>query len=267
MGEPLVPVILKLGGSVITVKEEPLTPDLPTINRLAGEIAKASPRSVIIVHGGGSFGHPIASKYKIKEGYRSPDQLVGFSKTRQAMTVLNKLFLDALLRRNIPAVSIQPSACIVTENGRISYFELSPVEKLLDLGFMPILYGDAVLDTRTGFTILSGDQLISSLAINLDANAIIVGVDVDGLYTDDPKTNPKARLIEKATLQELKDLLGKIGRGKTIDVTGGMFGKIAELVPALEEGVVIKIINAKKSNRLYRALRNEAVVGTELRPW
>lgn len=40
--------------------------------------------------GGGSFGHPMARKYAVKEGYKSPSQSLGFSKTHQAMVALNK---------------------------------------------------------------------------------------------------------------------------------------------------------------------------------
>ncbi|UCH38405.1 MAG: hypothetical protein JSV76_06030, partial [Candidatus Bathyarchaeota archaeon] len=49
--------LLKLGGSVITNKEKPCTPNHSVIMRLAHEIKRANITPLVIVHGGGSFGH------------------------------------------------------------------------------------------------------------------------------------------------------------------------------------------------------------------
>lgn len=259
------PILLKLGGSVLSTKEKPLTPDNEAITRLAGEIAASSVASLILVHGGGSFGHPMAHAYKIKEGYCDSAQLIGFSKTHQAMSTLNNLIIDALITKNIPAVAVQPSAYIITENGRLQNPNFGSVEKMLHLGLVPVLYGDAVLDSKLGFTILSGDQLVSSLSRYFCAEKIILGVDVDGLYTDDPKVNPEATLIKEIGLDELKMMLSKIGKSITMDVTGGMYGKMVEMISALEEGASVIIVNAGKPGRVFRALRNIDVVGTVIR--
>jgi isopentenyl phosphate kinase len=254
--------ILKLGGSAVTKKEKPFTPNVNAINRLAGEIKKAKVKPLLIIHGGGSFGHPLANKYKIKEGYRTPAQVLGFSKTHYAMVKLNKLILDSLIRQGIPAVSIQPSACIVTKNGRIKYMETKPLLNLLEIGFTPILYGDAVIDLAKGFTILSGDQLASSLAVNLNARRIIFGVDVDGLFTANPKLDPTAKLFKELSIIKLRKLKRSFAKAKVTDVTGGMLGKILELTPAIEKGVPAIIVNAAKPSRVYKALRDKKVIGT-----
>ena len=247
---------------MITNKEKPLTPNLPAIKRLANEISQANVSPLVLVHGGGSFGHPVAEQYGIKEGYKDSSQIIGFSKTHQAMTKLNKLIVDSLINHNIPAVEVQPSSCVVTKAGRIQSMEEKLLKKMLEMGFVPVLYGDAVLDSETGFAILSGDQLVSSLAINLDADRIIVGVDVNGLYTSDPRTDSSARLIQHVTLEELKSLEHKIEGSKVTDVTGGMFGKMFELTPAVEHGIPTMIVNATKPNRIYKALKDEKVFGT-----
>ena len=135
---------------------------------------------------------------------------------------------------------------------------------MLKINLIPVLYGDAVLDETLGFSILSGDQLVSKLAISFKTNQIIIGVDVDGLYTEDPKKNPDATLIDKITLNELKHSISKISNSRTTDVTKGMLGKILELIPAVELGIKVKIINAMRLNRLYKALRNEKVKGTDI---
>jgi isopentenyl phosphate kinase len=130
------------------------------------------------------------------------------------------------------------------------------------MGFVPVLYGDAVLDSNQGFAILSGDQLIAKLAITLGAERIIIGVDVDGLFTADPKRDSSAKLISHITLQELKRMHSWVEKAKVTDVTGGMYGKIIELIPAIEQGVRTVIVNAKKTDTVRKALRNEEVVGT-----
>lgn len=269
MVKPLAPTIVKLGGSVVTFKDTLFKPNYPVIDRLVKEILKANLESLIVVHGAGSYGHPVAMEYKIKEGYKSQDQLIGFSKTRQAMMSLNKIIIDAFIEKKLPVVSIQPSAFIVTEKGRIKGFDTTIIRKLLNLKMIPILYGDAVLDKTYGFSIISGDQIINRLAVALRTERIIMGIDIDGLFTDDPKLNPDAKIVEKITFEELQALLDKIGASLTIDVTGGMYGKIIELIRILEkcDKVVIKIINAKQRNRLFKALIDEEIICTEIRRW
>jgi len=257
------PTVLKIGGSVITRKERPFTANSSAIRRLAEEISRANVSQLIIIHGGGSFGHPLAKQHSIKEGYRGKvAQLLGFSKTHQAMVTLNKLVVDALIQHNIPVVAVSPSSCIVTKSGRIAIIMEEPLKSLLQTGFVPVLYGDAVLDSDLGFTILSGDQLAASLAIKFDAERIVMGIDVDGLFTTDPKKNASASLIRHCTLQELKVMRAKIREANSADVTGGMLGKIVELTPAIEKGISALIVNAAKPKNVYKALRDEKVIGT-----
>ena len=247
---------------MITDKERKLTPNLPAIKRLTKEISRANVSPLVLVHGGGSFGHPVAEQYGLKEGYKDISQIMGFSITHQAMTKLNKLIVGSLINHNIPAVEVQPSSCVVTKAGRIQRMEQRPLKKMLEMEFVPVLYGDTVFDSETGFGILSGDQIVSSLAMKLNARRIVVGVDVNGLYTGDPKTDSSACLIQHVTLEELKKLEHRIEGSKVTDVTGGMLGKIFELKPAVEQGIQTIIVNATEPNRVYKALKGEKVVGT-----
>jgi isopentenyl phosphate kinase len=252
------PIILKIGGSAITDKDEELAAKTEVINRLAEEVKRADLDNLIIVHGGGSFGHPTAAKYGIKDGYKEPTQKLGFAETHHVMTVLNGLVMDAFVLHEIPAVSITPSSCIVTEKGKIKAFDKTILEKMMKMGFTPVLYGDAVLDEKLGFTVLSGDQIVSYLAIELNASKIIIGVDTDGLYDADPKVDKNAKPYKHLTLEELKKIQSKMGT----DVTGGMQGKIAELIPALEQGIPVTITGATKALSIYRALTDQSILGT-----
>ena len=255
------PTILKLGGSVITEKEKPLTPNYKAIKRLSREIKESNIKKLVIVHGGGSFGHPIAKKYDISSGLKNEKQLLGFSETHMAMVELNKIIIESLLGEGVPAVPISPLSFIINKSGRIWKIDLEIIRRLLDMDFVPVLYGDTVLDTDLGFTILSGDQIASKLAIELKAERLIFGVDVDGIFTGDPKLDPSAKLIENLKLGKIEKLNLDFGvRG--FDVTGGMHGKFMEAFEAVKCGVKVFVVNARKPNLIKNALMGLPVRGT-----
>jgi isopentenyl phosphate kinase len=180
------------------------------------------------------------------------------------MTVLNGLVMDAMILHELPALSIAPSSCFVTENGKIKFFDDTVMQQVAKLTYTPVMYGDVVFDEKLGFTVLSGDQLVAYLAIKYKATKIVVGTDTDGLFDTDPKTDPNAKPFKKLNLKELKDLQPKLGKAQGTDVTGGMAGKIAELIPAVEAGVHVTITGATKGLSIYRALTDQSVMGTEI---
>ena len=64
---------------------------------------------------------------------------------------------------------------------------------------------------------------VSALAAEaINADKLIVATDVDGIYTDDPKLNPDARLLEEVTLSQLMKIVEqtshKAGEYKLIDM-------------------------------------------------
>jgi isopentenyl phosphate kinase len=257
-------LIIKIGGSVITDKNGELAARTQEMNRLAEEVRRAGVKNLIIVHGGGSFGHPVAERYAIKDGLKEESQKMGFSETHHFMTVLNGLLMDSLIWHKVPAVSISPSSCMMTENGRIKLLGDEPLKALLTMGFTPVLYGDAVLDTKLGFSILSGDQIVAAMALSLNAQRVIIGVDVDGLYDSDPKDDKNAKVFRRLNLQELKAAQRKLGKPTAYDVTGGMLGKMTELIPVIEQKVPVIVVNATKPDNVYKALRGEIVDGTTI---
>jgi isopentenyl phosphate kinase len=258
-------IILKIGGSVITDKNGELAAKTEIINRLAEEIKKANLNNLLIVHGGGSFGHPMAKKYAIKEGLKQEEQKIGFAETHHIMTVLNGLVMDALIWHNVPALSVTPSSCIIAKNGRIHLFEENILRKLLKMGIAPVLYGDTILDDQLGFTVISGDQIASHLANKFGVSRIVMGVDVDGLFDSDPKDTKNPKLYDQLNLEELESIKNNIGTSTSSDVTGGMIGKVNELISAIEQGIPVSIVNANKRNRVYKALIGANVEGTILK--
>ncbi len=249
--------ILKLGGSVITDKSKQNQIDSKTIQRIAKEVLTViSFINLLLVHGGGSFGHPIANKYQIHKGWQSPSQRIGFSETRRAMMTLNKAIVDTFLAEEIPVVSVQPSACTLTDSGRIAHMDLEPTRNLLKFDFIPVFYGDAVMDLTQGIAILSGDQIVNYLAKELSVKRVIFATNVDGLLDSDKK------LIPEINLNTFENLLSLAKESVASDVTGGMFGKLKEIEPLMREGVDAIIINATKPGIIEEVLKGKKVVGT-----
>jgi len=252
-----------LGGSVVTEKDKPLTPDRENIKRLSREIAEAGEKELILVHGGGSYGHPIADKYNLSKGYFDVSQIIGVAKTHQAMVALNSLLIESLLSYSVPAISVAPSSFIITDKGRIMDMNLSNLRHYLEKGITSVSYGDVVPDRSRGFSILSGDQLAARFALELGADRLIYGIDVDGVYTSNPKLDRNARLVELLSLKDIEENI-RLGGPLSTDVTGGMKGKIQEAVNALSVGIQVQIVNASKPDIIFKALRGERVTGTLL---
>ena len=158
-------------------------------------------------------------------------------------------------------IGIKPSSFIETNQKRICVCDTKLIQKYIDNGFVPVLYGDAVLDQNEYFkyAILSGDQIITYLAKKLKANRVILSSDVDGIYTDNPKTNPDAKLIDIVTKDT--DLLLTENENQA-DVTGGMAGKIRELLDLAEDGIESHIINAETPGNIKLAVSGQKVKGT-----
>jgi len=245
---------------VITDKSKPFKVKSAVIERLAKEL-KVVKGPLIVVHGGGSFGHPLASKYKIADGYKKKSQLMGISLTHRAMERLNSYLVEALQKVGIPAVAVQPSACAVADNGRIKLMQINPIKKMLSIGLVPVLYGDAVPDIDRGVSILSGDQIVAYMARKLGASKVILGVDVDGVYTSSPKKSNRAKLVRKITPADA-ELVASLGAAGTKDVTGGMKNKVMELLELAKLGIEAEIVNAAKPNVLREAIRGKCGIGT-----
>jgi len=258
-------MILKIGGSALTVKDADIpTVDEDNLERICDEISGYS-GELVVVHGAGSFGHIYAREYELGEKITdSADynrKVEGLCRTQASMQLLNYTFVERLCSKGVPAVALKPSSFMMTEDARIKSCDMTVVKRYLEDGFVPVLYGDAVLDYNMDkrFAILSGDQIITYLAVALGADRVILSSDVDGIYTDNPKLNPDAELISVVTRNsELK----VTSDDSQADVTGGMMGKINELLELADKGVESLIINAEKEGNIRLAVSNRQVKGT-----
>lgn len=262
-------IILKLGGSIITKKDA----KKPTLNydhlhRIAKEIQHSHVSDLIVVHGAGSFGHPFAQEYAIGKPISSKDDFqlkrIGFALTQSWVKKLNSMVADALRDVGIPAVSIQPSSFITTYHKRIHKGDIALIKYYVDKGFVPVIYGDVVLDEDPTLqvAVLSGDQIVSYLAKNLLPSRVILGTDVDGVFNKNPQEYQDSYLIKKlSSLQELESW----DNNQNVDVTGGMLGKLEELLELAQLGIESEIINAGGKNLIRDALQGKKVRGTVIK--
>lgn len=256
-------VLLKLGGSLITEKSRAETPRPEVIARLAGEIARAAretPVRLVAGHGSGSFGHVAARDSGIAGGLRSPDQLPGVSRTQERAAALHRLVIQALEEAGALPFSLAPSSCMVAAGGRVAAFHDEPLLLALERGLLPVLYGDVVLDRERGVSICSTETVLDAVARRLLEKGHVVRKalwlgETDGLY------DAEGRTISKVSAD---DVLNAVGDPSGADVTGGMRHRIESALELARLGVPSVLINGLRAGELERALRGEAVQGTEV---
>ena len=253
-------IIVKLGGSVITDKNIPFKPRIRVIKQLARQIKLLHNEdfNFILIHGGGSFGHPVAKKYgfSTKEGLKNSKQKIGFTEVKLAMQTLNNIIVKIFLEEEIPLAPFHTSSLLYASKGRIIEIYIKPIIEACKLRMIPLLYGDIVLDKELGFSIISGDQIAYALASKIQVDKVIFGTDVDGLYTSNPKIDKKAKLIKRIKIHSNRKISFK-ANGKAIDVTGGILEKVKHAIKIAELGIPVIICNLVKENNLVKVLKNE----------
>lgn len=227
-------VLLKLGGSIITEKTQPNTPNMEVLRRLAVEIksaldARGGELRLIIGHGSGSFGHVAAAKYKTIQGDLGPESWLGLVEVAAAASRLNRIVMDVLLEAGIPAIQFQPFASARTRKKQLMYMETYSLKAVLEHGLVPVVYGDTAIDAVQGMNIVSTEKIFDNLARELNPERILLASDVDGVYIGDPKTNPDAELVEDIDSSNWDDVAESLGGSQAEDVTGGMLAKVRDM--------------------------------------
>lgn len=189
--------------------------------------------------------------------------------TRQVLAALGQsrlmsVYADLFGRHGI-AVS-QVLLTIKDMAQRQSYLDIrNTLLALLELGVVPILNeNDVVASDEIGEVFGDNDRLSALIAALIDADLLIILSDVDGLYTADPKLDPRATRIE--TVDFVDDHVAAMaGEHRNAWARGGMPTKIdaARLVTA--SGIAMTICRGRDSGAILRAAAGQAV-GTYFRP-
>lgn len=229
-------VLLKLGGSVITDKAAGGVIRSDEIERIAQTIAGRKGKSLVIVHGAGSCGHPEASRYQVKSGVSEKNR-EGIFITHMAVRRLNDYIVMALRNAGIEAVGVQPLSACVADKGRLVSCEYRQLECMLGLGIVPVLHGDMVMDISSGACVVSGDQLVRVLSTSLGMQRVGLATDVPGVLHD-------AMVLHEITPAMADNLI--LGDSRHTDVTGGMRGKVKELLDLAEKGIPSDIFHVSR---------------------
>jgi isopentenyl phosphate kinase len=248
-------IFLKLGGSLITKKDQPQTPRLEVISRLAHEIADVIHTHpgfrLLLGHGSGSFGHLIADQYQTHMGASSEKDWRGFAQVWTVANQLNRLVVDALIKEGLPILSMPPSASVISERGKIQKMAVEPILNALEVGLIPIVQGDVAFDREQGSSIISTEEVFRYLAPHLKPSLILLAGIERGVLKDYPKTEEVIPLI---TEENIHDVV--ISPASGTDVTGGMQDKVHQaltlcrLVPDLE----VRIFSGNKIGAVREAL-------------
>ena len=130
--------------------------------------------------------------------------------------------------------------------------------ELFKLGVIPIVNEN---DTIATYEIEIGDNdtLSAIVASLVEADALLLLSDIDGLYTDDPRTNPDVKYIE--VVEELTEELmnmGKASTGSSVG-TGGMTTKLQAAKIASSTGVDMVIANSRDIKVIHRILSGQNI--------
>lgn len=244
-------ILIKLGGSIITNKEKPLSVRRKTIDNLAKSLKKIQ-GPIIIVHGGGSYGHYWSVKYDMHTKERKYD-LRGVSIVKNSMIELNKIILDSFLKNKLKPYCLPPTD-FMTGNKPIPK-KVKEIEKISKSGLIPVTFGDALWYGQNKTFILSGDKIMTHLAKILKPKLCIFALNEDGVYSD---------LKSKKLIHELKGESPSISENK-MDVTGGMTRKIEEASRISKMGMNVFFVNGNKPERIVKAVKNRKFEGTLFR--
>lgn len=286
-------ILVKLGGSLITRKDEPDTARPDVIERLARQLAGARRDGLHLVvgHGSGSFGHPAARRAGLfgmplaapprtlqavpmrqasdaatatvtSESLACPD---GVARVQRAAAALHQMVLDAFIAAGASPFSVPPSAVAMAQDGRLTLFRAETVRGALDSGLMPVLYGDVVLDTVRGAAICSTESALGAVAGALRTagwrvrRCLWLGATPGVLARD-------GRVLERVSRADASVLRQAAGGADAPDVTGGMRHRVNAALALANAGIPSWIGDGAAPHALEQLLAGIAVPGTLVVP-
>jgi isopentenyl phosphate kinase len=258
-------IFIKLGGSLITDKEKPLTAKIPTIEKIAIQVKKIIEKNpniqIILGNGSGSFGHFEANKYQIKDGIKNEEQKFGFCVVSNVANKINRIIIDELLKQKINAVSVSPATMSYATNGKLKIIFIDPVLNYLKLNIIPVVYGDIVYDDKLGCKIFSTEITFANiieefLKRKIKIDSVINMVTVGGVMDKGKNIIPK---ISQKNYNNFADIFSETSG---FDVTGGMRHKVEYSLKLTKNKIKSYIIDGNIENNLERVIDGENFFGT-----
>ncbi|MBR4980980.1 MAG: glutamate 5-kinase [Lachnospiraceae bacterium] len=245
-------IVIKIGSSSLQHKE---TGDLDytKIEVLVREICnlRNQGKDVILVTSGAiAVGKKAIglSRLEQEQGHLGVKQACAAVGQAKLMMIYQKIFAEY---NQVAAQILMTKDTIVNnfnrENAKNTFSEL------LNLCVVPVVNEN---DTVATYEIVIGDNdTLSAIVTGLTgADLLILLSDIDGLYTDDPRTNPNAKFIEeveKVTAEHMN--MGKKSTGSSVG-TGGMNTKMVAAHIATNMGADMIIANSDDIRIIHRIM-------------
>lgn len=182
---------------------------------------------------------------------------------KQAAAAVGQVVLMNMYQKFFQEYNYQVGQVLVTKQVEtdkvMNYHARNTMNELLKNKIVPVVNEN---DTISTDEIIFGDNdtLSAVVAALVDADLLILLSDIDGLYSDDPRINPLAKLIDRVDVIDehieaiAKDSSTKLG-------TGGMITKIRAARYATERGIHVVLANGSRNETIEEILGGK-VLGT-----
>ncbi|TFF39259.1 glutamate 5-kinase [Mucilaginibacter psychrotolerans] len=244
-------VIIKVGSNVITRADG--FPDTERIAHLVDQIAaiKKQGKQVILVSSGA-----VASGRSLITVSDKNDAVA----TRQLLASIGQVKLINTYSQLFDKFGILCSQVLVTKEDfrdRLHYLNMrNCLEILLQHEVIPVVNeNDVVSVTELMFT--DNDELAGLIASMLNAEALIILSNVDGIYDGDPKL-PGSAVIQEVTGEGV-DFSSFVSTGRSQFGRGGMITKSTMAQKTAQLGIAVHIANGTKDDILTDVLANKAI--------
>ncbi len=246
--------VLKVGSSLLAADGGGLTPrfalglaQFVSANVLAG-------REVVIV----SSGAVAAGRAIVPKAAEAGAAMAA----RQALAALGQAQLIALWQRFFERPVAQVLLTHDDLRNRRRYLNArATLNELLALGALPVINENdtvSVDELKLG----DNDNLAAIVAALVDADALFIATDIDGLYTADPRSHPDAQPINEVTALTPEIMAMAGGSGSAVG-TGGMHTKLQAAAKAGVAGIDTFLFNGRDSD-VVRSLAQGRLHGTRL---
>lgn len=206
---------------------------------------QAAGKEVILV----SSGSVAAGRSLIAHGSPNPS-----IQTKQAMAAVGQMKMMANWQRffDVPC-----SQLLITHGDlkdRQRYINIkNTLRVLLDNGVIPIVNENDTVATDE-LKVGDNDNLAALVALVSEADSLFILTDVDGVFAEDPRLNPLAKLIPSiAKIDE--SIYAMAGATNNHIATGGMKTKIEAAEKAVENGINTYILNGSRGEVFDEVLR------------
>lgn len=245
-------VVVKVGSSLVTDNGKGI--DVAALSSWAAQIAHLMKRGVQVI---------FVSSGAIAEGIKR----LGWEKRPkainqlQAAAAVGQMSIAQAYESAFAPHQIHTAQILLTHedlSNRTRYLNArSTLRTLLAHGIVPIINEN---DTVTTDEIKLGDNdTLGALVTNLvEADALIILTDQQGLYSADPRHDANAELIRTISAEH-PDLIGMAGGAGTQVGTGGMYTKVMAAKRAAQSGAATVVASGKEPHVLERLIQGESV--------